>query len=98
MCGHVGSCPGFHDYIALVNSRGGVDGHRIKALEIDHEYKVPPAVESYERFKREGVVSVAVYGTPHIYALTKNPPPGVEMGAQVLDFMASPLQAETGKA
>ncbi|PYN84155.1 MAG: hypothetical protein DMD89_39340, partial [Candidatus Rokuibacteriota bacterium] len=39
-------CPAFHDYIALVNSRGGVDGHPIKAIEIDHEYKVPPAVES----------------------------------------------------
>jgi len=64
-------CPGFHDYIALVNSRGGVDGHKIRADEIDHEYKVPPAVESYERFKTEGAVSVAVYGTPQIYALTE---------------------------
>ena len=64
-------CPGFHDYIALVNSKGGVDGHSIRALEIDHEYKVPPAVESYERFKQEGAVSIAVYGTPQIYALTE---------------------------
>src|SRR5438876_4474059 len=63
-------CPGFHDYIALVNSRGGVDGHPIKAIEIDHEYKVPPAVESYERHKKEGAVTMAVYGTPQIYALT----------------------------
>jgi branched-chain amino acid transport system substrate-binding protein len=65
-------CPGFHDYVGLVNSKGGVEGHKIKALEIDHEYKVPPALESYERFKKEGVVSVAVYGTPQIYALTQN--------------------------
>ena len=50
-------CPGFHDYIALVNSKGGVEGHKIKALEIDHEYKVPPAVESYERHKKEGAVT-----------------------------------------
>jgi branched-chain amino acid transport system substrate-binding protein len=64
-------CPGFHDYIALVNSKGGVDGHKIKAMEIDHEYKVPAAVESYERFKQEGAVSIAVYGTPQIYALTE---------------------------
>src|SRR5881409_4129155 len=62
-------CPAFHDYIALVNSKGGVDGHPIKAMEIDHEYKVPPAVESYERHKKEGAVTMAVYGTPHIYAL-----------------------------
>ena len=63
-------CPAFHDYIALVNSRGAVDGHPIKAIEIDHEYKVPPAVESYERHKKEGAVTMAVYGTPQIYALT----------------------------
>ena len=64
-------CPGFHDYVALVNSKGGVEGHPIKALEIDHEYKVPPAVESYERHKKEGAVTMAVYGTPQIYALTQ---------------------------
>jgi len=63
-------CPGFHDYIALVNSQGGVEGHKIKAMEIDHEYKVPEAVEAYARFKQAGAVSIAVYGTPQIYALT----------------------------
>jgi branched-chain amino acid transport system substrate-binding protein len=62
-------CPGFHDYIALVNSKGGVEGHKIKAPEIDNEYKVPPAVESYERHKKEGAVTISVYGTPQIYAL-----------------------------
>jgi len=64
-------CPGFHDYVALVNSRGGVEGFKIKALEIDHEYKVPPAVESYERHKKDGAVTMAIYGTPQIYALTQ---------------------------
>src|ERR1700751_5383695 len=77
-------CPGFHDYIALVNSKGGVDGHQIKAIEIDHEYKVPPAVESYERFKKDGAVSMAVYGTPQIYALaaklTEDRIPGTSPG------------------
>src|SRR5213594_3477508 len=62
-------CPGFHDYVALVNSKGGVEGFKIKALEIDHEYKVPPAVESYERHKKDGAVTMAIYGTPQIYAL-----------------------------
>jgi branched-chain amino acid transport system substrate-binding protein len=64
-------CPGFHDYIALVNSKGGVMGHRLKVDEVDHEYKVPPAMESYERFKKEGAVVIGVYGTPQIYALTQ---------------------------
>src|SRR5213592_4204465 len=77
-------CPGKHDYIALVNSKGGVKGHKIKALEIDHEYKVPPGVESYERHKKEGAVTIAVYGTPHIYALaaklTEDRIPGTSPG------------------
>ena len=77
-------CPGFHDYVALVNSKGGVEGRTIKALEIDHEYKVPPGMEAYERFKKDGAVSVAVYGTPHIYALaaklTEDKIPGTSPG------------------
>ena len=77
-------CPGFHDYVALVNTKGGVEGHKIKALEIDHEYKVPPAVESYERHKKEGAVTIAVYGTPQIYALaaklTEDRIPGTSPG------------------
>lgn len=63
-------CPGSNDYADLINSRGGVEGHKIKVLEIDNEYKVPQGVESYERFKKEGAVSVLLYGTPHTMALT----------------------------
>ena len=62
-------CPGFNDYVALVNAKGGIEGYKIRAMEIDNEYKVPPAVESYERFKKEGAVSVAIYGTPMVQAL-----------------------------
>jgi branched-chain amino acid transport system substrate-binding protein len=64
-------CPGIHDYIRLVNFKGGVEGHKIKLIEIDHEYKVPQGVEAYERFKQQGAVSVFVYGTPLVYALTQ---------------------------
>jgi len=77
-------CPRFHDYISLVNSKGGVDGHKLKALEIDHEYKVPQGVEAYERHKKEGAVTMAIYGTPHIYALaaklTEDRIPGTSPG------------------
>ena len=80
----VALCPGIHDYVALVNSKGGVEGHKIKAIEIDHEYKVPQGVESYERHKKEGAVSIMVYGTPHIYALaaklTEDRIPGTSPG------------------
>lgn len=64
-------CPGYHDYIALVNSKGGIEGCQIKANEIDIEYKVPPAVEAYQRFKSEGAVLVSPYGTPMVAALIK---------------------------
>jgi branched-chain amino acid transport system substrate-binding protein len=67
----VNLCPGYHDYVALVNSKGGIEGHRIKVIEIDHEYKVPPAVEGYERHKKEGAVLIGIYGTPQTYALTQ---------------------------
>src|SRR5207247_1049694 len=77
-------CPGFHDYVALVNSKGGVEGRMLKVLEIDHEYKVPPGVEAYERHKKDGAVSMAIYGTPHIYALaaklTEDRIPGTSPG------------------
>lgn len=64
-------CPGYHDYIALLNSKGGIDGYKIRVLEIDHEYKVPPAMEAHERFKKEGAVLEGIYGTPQTAALTK---------------------------
>ena len=67
----VNLCPGSHDYVKLLNSKGGVEGHKIKLIEVDHEYKVPPAVEAYERFKKEGAVTVVLYGTPIVYGLTQ---------------------------
>ena len=63
-------CPGYHDYVKLVNSTGGIAGHTVRVLEIDHEYKVPPGMEAYQRFKAEGAVIVGIYGTPHTQALT----------------------------
>ena len=67
----VNMCPAYHDYMNLVNRRGGVEGYRIKGDEIDMEYKVPPAVEAYGRQKAEGAVSIMIYGTPQTQALTQ---------------------------
>ena len=64
-------CPAYHDYISLINGKGGIEGWKIKVLEIDHEYKVPPAIEAHERFKKEGAIFHSVYGTPQISALIK---------------------------
>jgi len=64
-------CPGYHDYIDLVNSKGGVEGYKIKVIEVDNEYKVPPAMEAHERFKKDGAVVEGLYGTPQTAALNK---------------------------
>ena len=64
-------CPGYHDYIDLLNSKGGVEGYKIKVIEVDNEYKVPPAIEAHERFKKEGAVLEGLYGTPQTAALNK---------------------------
>ncbi|WP_164516505.1 ABC transporter substrate-binding protein, partial [Minwuia thermotolerans] len=72
------------DYVALVNSKGGVEGHTIRVIEIDNQYKVPPAVEGYQRFKSEGAVLVGLFGTPVTQALTadlaKDQIPGTSPG------------------
>src|ERR1700730_17626832 len=64
-------CPAVQDYLNVINAKGGVEGYTIIAREIDHEYKVPPAMESYERFKSDGAVSIMLYGTPQTQALTQ---------------------------
>jgi branched-chain amino acid transport system substrate-binding protein len=64
-------CPAMHDYFALINAAGGVEGYRIKADEIDNEYKVPQAVEAYQRHKQEGAVLMTLYGTPMTVALNQ---------------------------
>ena len=63
-------CPGLTDYIALVNKKGGVLGHKLDYTEIEHGYTVDRGVEAYERLKRDGAVAVLDYGTPIVYALT----------------------------
>ena len=64
-------CPAMHDYYDLINAAGGVDGYKIKADEIDNEYKVPQAVEAYQRHKQEGAVLMTLYGTPMTVALNQ---------------------------
>jgi branched-chain amino acid transport system substrate-binding protein len=64
-------CAAVQDYVNLVNSKGGVEGFKIKVDEIDHEYKVPQGMEAYERDKKDGAVSYMIYGTPHAQALNQ---------------------------
>ncbi|MBI1846571.1 MAG: ABC transporter substrate-binding protein, partial [Candidatus Rokubacteria bacterium] len=61
-------CPAVLDYIALVNKKGGVLGHKLEYTEIEHGYTVDRGVEAYERLKRDGAVATLDYGTPIVYA------------------------------
>jgi len=67
----VALCPAMQDYYNLVNSQGGVGGYKIKADEIDNQYKVPAAVEAYQRQKQMGAVLMTLYGTPMTVALNQ---------------------------
>ena len=63
-------CPGVVDYIALINKRGGLMGHRLSYTEVDHAYTAPRALEAFEQLRREGVVAVVNYGVPTLLALS----------------------------
>jgi branched-chain amino acid transport system substrate-binding protein len=62
-------CGAAQDYFRFVNSKGGVEGYRLRPIEVDGEYKVPNGIEAYERWKKEGAVSIMLYGTPHVQSL-----------------------------
>jgi branched-chain amino acid transport system substrate-binding protein len=63
-------CPGILDYVKLVNHQGGINGHTLRYIEVEHGYKTDRGVEAYERLKRDGAVAVFDYGTQIVYALT----------------------------
>src|SRR2546427_432427 len=67
----VNMCPGAQDYVPLVHAKGGGEGHKIKLIANDHEYRGPPGVEAYEAAKKARAVVTAVYGTPIVSALTQ---------------------------
>jgi branched-chain amino acid transport system substrate-binding protein len=55
---------GFEDYINLINSKGGVEGHPIRVEFCEHGYTEPKGVECYEAQKRAGAIGTVTYGTP----------------------------------
>lgn len=56
-------------YIDSVNAKGGIGGHKIKALNEDYAYKVPIAEEKYKKFVSAGAVAVMGWGTADTEAL-----------------------------
>jgi branched-chain amino acid transport system substrate-binding protein len=64
-------CPGAMDYIELVNSKGGVEGHPIEPIFIEMAYEVPRGVDAYRQMVDQGAVAVVCYGTPIALALVE---------------------------
>jgi branched-chain amino acid transport system substrate-binding protein len=51
---------GVRDYIALLNSSGGVNGVKIKLIECETGYKTDVGIECYEKLKGEGARGATV--------------------------------------
>jgi branched-chain amino acid transport system substrate-binding protein len=60
---------GQRDYLALINERGGINGHKIQAEIVDTGNATQRGIEAYERFKREGAVLIDPLSTPVSRAL-----------------------------
>ncbi len=54
---------GQRDYVSLVNGRGGVAGHPIELIIVDHGNDINRGIAAYQRFKNEGVVLVDFLST-----------------------------------
>lgn len=55
---------GQRDYAALINARGGINGHPVEVLVTDTGNQPQRGIEAYEGFKGEGAVMVDFLSTP----------------------------------
>ncbi|WP_051320732.1 ABC transporter substrate-binding protein [Cupriavidus sp. amp6] len=62
---------GQKDYAALLNQRGGVQGHQIRFVDADHANDAKKGIEAYERMLKDGVLAVDPLSTIVAKALTK---------------------------
>ena len=61
---------GIRDYVELTNTGGGINGKKIKLIDVDYGYKIPEAVAAYKRMVGdEQVVMISGWGTGDTEAL-----------------------------
>jgi branched-chain amino acid transport system substrate-binding protein len=61
---------GVKDHIAYVNANGGINGKRIRLLDVDYGYKIPEAIAAYKRLVTdEKVLLISGWGTGDTEAL-----------------------------
>jgi branched-chain amino acid transport system substrate-binding protein len=81
--GGSGGCGGWEDYMALLNTKGGVDGVMLRWEECETAYDTARGIECYERLKQQMIV-VNPYSTGITYALieraTRDKIPIVSLG------------------
>lgn len=81
--GGSGGCGGWEDYMALLNTKGGVDGVTLRWEECETAYDTARGIECYERLKHQMIV-VNPYSTGITYALieraTRDKIPIVSLG------------------
>jgi branched-chain amino acid transport system substrate-binding protein len=58
-----GISEGTADWVAYKNAQGGINGRKIKLIEVESEYQVPKAVAAYQQLKAAGAVAIIVSGT-----------------------------------
>ena len=52
------------DYAAVLNAKGGIEGHPIEIIAQDHGNEPQRGIECYEKLKREGVMMFDMLSTP----------------------------------
>jgi branched-chain amino acid transport system substrate-binding protein len=52
------------DYAAVLNAKGGIEGHPIEIIAQDHGNEPQRGLECYEKLKREGVIMFDMLSTP----------------------------------
>ncbi|WP_202820013.1 ABC transporter substrate-binding protein [Calderihabitans maritimus] len=63
---------GAKNYIAYLNSQGGINGRKIELIDIDYAYKIPQAIEAYNKLvKQHKVVAILGWGTGDTEALVE---------------------------
>jgi branched-chain amino acid transport system substrate-binding protein len=61
---------GVRDYVRYINDNGGINGVKIKLLDVDYAYKIPQAVAAYKKFKSEKVIAIQGWGTGDTEAMS----------------------------
>jgi branched-chain amino acid transport system substrate-binding protein len=53
----------FQDWFKYINGDGGINGRKVKLIELETEYQVPKGIEAYNRLKTDGIAAALVAGT-----------------------------------